>query len=81
MFQLTKSESEDLRLKFAASNSRSQNVILKDNLGKLESQNATSSSRSQIATLEQGHNIKYQTYAFTENGLSLKSVWKMRLCG
>ena len=72
MFQLTKSESEDLRSKLATSNSRSQNVILKDNLGKLESQNTT---------LKQGHNIKYQPYTFAENGLSLKSVWKMRLCG
>ena len=73
MFQLTKSESEDLRSKFATSNSRSQNVILKDDRGKLESQNATSSSRSQIATLKQGHNIKYQPYAFTENGVAMLS--------
>ena len=50
MFQLTKSESEDLR-----------------------SQIATSSSRSQIATLKQGHNIKYQPYAFTENGVAMLS--------
>ncbi|MDE6536585.1 MAG: ORF6N domain-containing protein [Muribaculaceae bacterium] len=41
MFQLTKSESEDLR--------------------------------SQIATLKQGHNIKYQPYAFTENGVVMLS--------
>ena len=64
MFQLTKSESEDLRSKFATSNSRSQNVILKDDRGKLESQNAT---------LKQGHNIKYQPYAFTENGVAMLS--------
>ena len=50
MFQLTKSESEDLR-----------------------SQIATLSSRSQIATLKQGHNIKYQPYAFTENGVAMLS--------
>ena len=50
MFQLTKSESEDLRSQFA-----------------------TSSSRSQFATLKQGHNIKYQPYAFTENGVAMLS--------
>ena len=50
MFQLTKSESEDLR-----------------------SQIATLNSRSQIATLKQGHNIKYQPYAFTENGVAMLS--------
>ncbi|MBD5227263.1 MAG: ORF6N domain-containing protein [Bacteroidales bacterium] len=30
-------------------------------------------SRSQIATLKQGHNIKYQPYAFTENGIAMLS--------
>ena len=73
MFQLTKSESEDLRSQIATSSSRSQDVILKDNLVKLESQNSTSNSRSQIATLKQGHNIKYLPYAFTENGVAMLS--------
>ncbi len=39
----------------------------------LMSQIATSNSRSQIATLKQGHNIKYLPYAFTENGVAMLS--------
>ena len=43
-----------------------------DNLG-LRSQIATSNSRSQIATLKRGQNIKYLPYAFTEQGLAMLS--------
>ena len=71
MFQLNKDEAENLRVQIATTSSRSQNVILKDNLGDLKSQNLTSNPRSQIATLKQGHNIKYQPYAFTENGVAM----------
>ncbi len=31
-------------------------------------------SRSQFATLKQGHNIKYQPYAFTEQGIAMLST-------
>jgi len=36
-------------------------------------QSGTSSSRSQFATLKQGHNIKYLPYAFTEQGVAMLS--------
>lgn len=39
----------------------------------LRSQFATSSSRSQIVTLKQGENIKYQPYVFTEQGVAMLS--------
>ena len=65
MFRLTMEEAIEC--------SRSQNVTLKD--ANLRSQFATSrqeersfNSRSQNATLKQGHNIKYLPYAFTEHG-------------
>ena len=73
MFQLNKDEAENLRVQIATTSSRSQNVILKDNLGDLKSQNLTSNPRSQNATLKQGHNIKYLPYAFTENGVAMLS--------
>ena len=59
MFQLTKEETDDLRSQIATSSSRSQNVILNVDSENLKSQKEMSNSRSQFATLKQGHNIKY----------------------
>ena len=59
MFQLTKDEAGDLRSQIATSSSRSQNVILNVDSENLKSQKEMSNSRSQFATLKQGHNIKY----------------------
>ena len=59
MFQLTKEEAGDLRSQIATSSSRSQNVILNVDSENLKSQKEMSNSRSQFATLKQGHNIKY----------------------
>lgn len=47
MFQLSKDEAENLRSQIAISNSRSQNVILKDNLGNQKSQNETTTDATQ----------------------------------
>ncbi len=80
MFQLNKTESELF--------SRSQVVTLKNKtlinqgkIGNLRSQISTSNevdrSRSQIATLNRGDNIKYFPYVFTEQGIAvLSSVLK-----
>ena len=73
MFQLTKEETDDLRSQIATSSSRSQNVILNVDSENLKSQKEISNSRSQFATLKQGHNIKYLPYAFTENGVAMLS--------
>lgn len=61
MFQVTKEEFENLRFQFGTPN--------------LISQSVTSSSRSQIVTLNKGrgHNIKYLPYAFTEQGVAMLS--------
>ena len=87
MFQLTKDEVENLRSQIATSNSRSQNVILKNKQENLKSQNVTSSSRSHNATLNK--NVRDHTYqetdinnwggtrklpfVFTENGVAMLS--------
>ena len=87
MFQLTKEEAENLRSQIATSNSRSQNVILKNKQENLKSQNVTSSSRSHNATLNK--NVRDYTYqktdinnwggtrklpfVFTENGVAMLS--------
>ena len=47
MLQLSKDEAENLRSQIAISNSRSQNVILKDNLGNQKSQNETTTDTTQ----------------------------------
>jgi ORF6N domain len=56
MFQLTAKESADLRSQFATSSSQ----------GSKPQENAR--SRSQIATLKRGQNIKYLPNVFTEHG-------------
>ena len=87
MFQLTKEEAENLRSQIATSNSKSQNVILKNKQENLKSQNVTSSSRSHNATLNK--NVRDDTYqktdinnwggtrklpfVFTENGVAMLS--------
>ena len=45
----------------------------KEEIGSLRSQNVTLNSRSQIATLKQGQNIKYLPYVFTEQGVAMLS--------
>ena len=47
--------------------------LTKDEVESLMLQNIALSSRSQNATLKQGHNIKYLPYAFTENGVAMLS--------
>jgi len=56
MFQLTAKESAALRSQFATGLPQESNP-----------QN-DARSRSQIATLKRGQNIKYRPYAFTEHG-------------
>src|SRR5450432_817594 len=55
MFRLTARESAALRSQFATSSSKASNQ-------------GDARSRSQIATLKRGENIKYLPYAFTEHG-------------
>jgi len=55
MFRLTARESAALRSQFATSSSQASNQ-------------GDARSRSQIATLKRGENIKYLPYAFTEHG-------------
>ena len=65
MFQLTKDEADSLRSQIATLND--------DHVSKEEL------SRSQIATLKRGQNIKYLPYAFTEHGVvMLSSVLKSK---
>ncbi|MDE5554786.1 MAG: ORF6N domain-containing protein [Muribaculaceae bacterium] len=47
--------------------------LTKDEVESLMLQNIALNSRSQNATLKQGHNIKYLPYAFTENGVAMLS--------
>lgn len=47
--------------------------VQKEEIYSLRSQNVTSNSRSQIATLKQGQNIKYLPYVFTEQGVAMLS--------
>lgn len=47
--------------------------VTKEEGDSLRSQFAASNSRSQIATLKQGKNIKYLPYAFTEQGVAMLS--------
>lgn len=47
--------------------------VTKEEIDSLRSQNVTSNSRSQIATLKQGQNIKYLPYVFTEQGVAMLS--------
>src|SRR5437660_1790399 len=56
MFQLTAKESAALRSQFATGSSQESNP------------QSDVRSRSQIATLKRGQNIKYRPYAFTEHG-------------
>jgi ORF6N domain-containing protein len=56
MFQLTLKESADLRSQFATSSPQTTNP------------RGDARSRSQIATLKRGQNIKYLPYGFTEHG-------------
>src|SRR5450432_3892001 len=56
MFRLTARESAALRSQFATSSSQASNP------------QGDARSRSQIATLKRGENIKYLPYAFTEHG-------------
>ena len=67
MFQLTKEETENLRLQTRTSSLRFQTGIL-------ENQN-TKALRSQFATLEtgRGKHSKYQSYTFTEQGIAMLS--------
>lgn len=44
-----------------------------DFMFQLSNKDAAELSRSQIATLKRGQNIKYLPYAFTENGISMLS--------
>ncbi|MFH1389405.1 MAG: ORF6N domain-containing protein [Candidatus Margulisiibacteriota bacterium] len=48
-------------------------ILTKDEAKNLKSQITTSSSRSQIATLKRGYNIKYLPYVFTEHGVAMLS--------
>ena len=53
--------------------------LTSEEAGNLRPQFATSSSRSQFATLKRGQNIKYLPYVFTEQGVAmLASVLKSR---
>ncbi|MFA5145347.1 MAG: ORF6N domain-containing protein [Candidatus Omnitrophota bacterium] len=47
--------------------------LVKEEALSLRSQLTTSSSRSQIATLKQGQNIKYLPYVFTQEGVAMLS--------
>ena len=47
--------------------------VTKEEIIILRSQNVTSNSRSQFATLKRGQNIKYLPYAFTEQGVAMLS--------
>lgn len=47
--------------------------IIKEEIWSLRSQIVTLNSRSQIATLKQGQNIKYLPYVFTEQGVAMLS--------
>jgi hypothetical protein len=64
MFQLTQEEADDLRCQIGT-------IITLEGRGNLKSLNAISSSRSQIATLKRGQNVKYLPYAFTRNGVNM----------
>ncbi|MBU1726725.1 MAG: ORF6N domain-containing protein [Candidatus Omnitrophica bacterium] len=47
--------------------------VSREEMGSLRSQTVTLNSRSQIATLKQGQNIKYLPYVFTEHGVAMLS--------
>ena len=47
--------------------------VTKEEIDSLRLQFVTSNSRSQIATLKQGQNIKYLPYVFTEQGMAMLS--------